>query len=236
MSLLTLIQTVYQEVGIGQTQPNAVITSTDANVLQLLALANTTGESLMKRYQWQELITYASFTTSGALNVGTITSCFGSDYDRMVNQTFWDTNTRLPIDGPVTIQQYQNDQAGMVAGPPYYFLFIGSQVFLGPTAIATGHVCTAYYMSQNWCESSTGTGQSSFQNDSDVTVIPQRLFKLDLIWRWKMAKGLSYAEDLKTAEQQIEQAIGGNAAARILYLGGSNRVYPTNIPEGNWPG
>lgn len=224
------------EVGIGNTQPNAVITSTDANVLQLLALADSTGRELMKRYQWQELTNFASFTTAGSIDVGTVTSCFGSGYDRIVNQTFWDTATRLPIGGPGTMQQWQNDQAGMVAGPPYYFVIFGNRVKIGPTAVATGHLCTLYTVSGNWCASSTGTGQDEFIDDTDETVIPQALFKLSLIWRWKRAKGLSYAEEMATAEAQIEAQIGGNRSAAILYLGGSNRVYPANIPEGFWPG
>jgi len=236
MALLDLIQDVFNEVGISQTQPNAVVTSTDAQVLQLLAIANSTGRQLMKRYEWQELTKYASFVTGGSVDVGTITSCFGSDFDRIVNQTFWDTSARLPIAGPRTMQQWQTDQAGAAAGPPYYFVVFGGRVKIGPTAVASGHTMSAYYISGNWCTDASGTGQTAFAADTDLCVIPQELFKLSLIWRWKQAKGLSYAEDMATAENQIETQIGGNRGAAVLYLGGSNQIYPTNIPEGYWPG
>lgn len=235
MALLDLITDVFAEVGISQTAPNAVVTSTDAQVLQLLALANSCGRQLMKRYEWQELTNYASFVTGGSIDVGTITGCFGAGFDRIINQTLWDTNTRLPI-GTRTIQQWQNDQAGAVAGPPYYYVMFGNRVKIGPTAVASGHTITAYYISGNWCQSAAGVGQSTFAADDDTTVIPQELFKLSLIWMWKKSKGLSYAEDMATAESQIETQIGGNRGASVLYLGGSNRVYPENIPEGYWPG
>lgn len=235
MSLLTLIQDVFMEVGIAQTKPNAVITSTDGNVLQLLALANTTGEALMKRYQWQELTVETTFTATGTIAQGSISAVLGADYDRMVPQTFWDRSQRIPIDGPVTTQQFQADRSNLVAGPPYYFFIFGNQVYIGPTALNAGDTCSAFYISKNWCASATGTGQTAFAADDDVTLIPERLFRLDLIWRWKRAKGLSYGEDLATAEEQIETAIGGNKPARVLYFGGRNILYPTNIPEGYWP-
>lgn len=235
MSLLTLVQDVFMEVGIAQTRPNAVITSTDANVLQLLALANTTGEALMKRYAWQELMVNSTFTATGTIAQGSVGFVFGADYDRLVPQTFWDRSQRIPIDGPVTTQQFQADQSNLVAGPPYYFFIFGNQVCIGPTALNAGDTCSVFYISQDWCQSSAGVNQSSFQADDDVTRIPERLFRLDLIWRWKRAKGLSYAEELATAEEQIETAIGGNRSARVLYFGGRNILYPTNIPEGYWP-
>ncbi len=143
---------------------------------------------------------------------------------------------RQPIDGPVTIQQFQANQSNNVVGPPYYFFIYGSRFKIGPTAIAATDYCTCFFISKYWCQSGLGAGQSAFAADDDETVIPQELFKLDLIWRWKQKNGLSYAEDLQTAEEQIQTYIGQNVPARVLFLGGRNVYYPANIPEGFWPG
>lgn len=235
MSLLTLMQDTVNSIGLPS--PTVVMTSADQNIVTLLALANTSGRALMKRYEWQELMTFSgTIMTAGSIDIGSITTIFGSSFDRVVNQTFWDTSSRLPIDGPPTIQQWQQYQASNVVGPPYQFIVIGGRLKVGPTAIASGHVLTAYMISRNWCQSSGGTGQFSFAADTDTTVIPEELFKLDLIWRWKQKNGLSYAEDLQTAETSIETYIGQNTPARILFLGGRNILYPANIPEGYWPG
>lgn len=235
MSLLTLMQDTASSMGI--TPPSQVVSSTDNNIVTLLALANTSGAALMKRYEWQELMTFSgTILTAGSIDIGDIATIFGTGFDRIVNQTFWDTSSRLPIDGPPTIQQWQQYQASNVVGPPYQFIIIGGRIKVGPTAIATNHVLTCYYITKNWCQSAGGTGQSAFAADTDTTVIPQELFKLDLIWRWKQKNGLSYAEDMQTAEMSIETYIGQNVPARVLFLGGRNILYPANIPEGYWPG
>lgn len=235
MSLLTLIQTTAQLCKL--TVPTVVETSTDTNILLLLALANESGKALAKRYDWQEL-TYFTNTilAGGSIDIGSITTCFGSQFDRVVNQTFWDISTRLPIDGPTTMQQWQQYQASNVVGPPYQFIVFSNRLKVGPTALASGDALTAYCISKYWCQSAGGTGQTSFAADSDIVNIPEDLFSLDIRWRFKSANGLSYGEDLQTAEQQIETYIGQNTPSKVLFLGGRNIFYNTNIPEGFWPG
>lgn len=234
MSLLTLMQNVSNQLSLPE--PTVVTTSTDQNIVTLLALANTAGKALMKRYEWQELMSFSgTITSTGSIDIGSIATIFGGGFDRIVNQTFWDTSSRLPIEGPPTIQQWQQYQASNVVGPPYQFIIYGNRLRIGPTALAADHVLTCYFISQYWCTSSTGTGQTAFAADTDLCVIPEELFALDLIWRWRQRKGLSYSEDMQTAEQQIETYIGQNTPSRILFLGGRNILYPANIPEGYWP-
>lgn len=236
MSLLTLIQDVANSVGI--TSPSAnVTTSVDANIITLLALANSSGREMAKAYEWQELRTFSgTILTAGTIDQGTITSIFGASFDRLTNQTFWDTSARQPIDGPITIQQWQQTQAANVVGPPYSFIVTGNHVLIGPTAIASGHILTCYFQSKYWCQSAVGAGQVSWSADTDTGVIPEELLKLDLVWRWKQKNGLAYAEDMETAQRQFDTYTAQNTPARILFLGGRNVAYSANIPEGYWPG
>ena len=71
MSLLTLIQGAASLCKV--TVPTVVTTSTDKNVILLLALANEAGPQLMKRYEWQELTNFSgTIATGGTLAVGTV--------------------------------------------------------------------------------------------------------------------------------------------------------------------
>lgn len=235
MSLLTIIQDVANSVGI--TSPSVVVTATDTNILTLLSLANRSGKEMAKAYEWQELRTYSgTITTTGTIAQGTIQAQFGAGFDRISNQTLWDTSSRLPIDGPVTIQQWQQYLASNVVGPPYQFIFTGNQFLIGPTAIAAGHVLTCFFQSKYWCQSAAGAGQVAWTADTDTGVIPEELLTLDLIWRWKQKNGLAYAEDMETAQRQFDTYTAQNTPARVLFLGGRNILYPANIPEGYWPG
>ncbi len=235
MSLLTLIQDTANAVGI--TSPATVIGNADANILTLLALAQSSGKEMAKAYEWQELTTFSgNIVSTGTIDQGTVLSNFGASFDRIVNQTFWDTSSRLPIDGPTTIQQWQQYQASNVVGPPYQFIITGGHLYIGPTAIAAGHNLTAYFMSKYWCQSAALAGQVSWLADTDTAIIPEELLKLDLIWRFKQKNGLAYAEDMETAQREFDVYTAQNTPARVLFLGGRNILYPANIPEGYWPG
>jgi hypothetical protein len=235
MSLLTLIQDVSKMIGLSS--PTAVTTSADQRVLELLVMANVSGEDLSTRYEWQELTRTATWASSGTIAQGTITSgTIASDFGRFIDDTFWDRSLRQPIVGPVTAQEWQADLSNAIVSPPYKFIVQNNILSIGPTPITAGNTLAFNYITKNWCASSTGTGQSAFAADDDETLIPQRLFRLDLIWRWKSSKGLAYAEDLENAEREIDKHIGANGGRRVLFIGGAPiQYFAGNIPAGDWP-
>ena len=225
MALLDLIQDVSQTMGM--TKPTAVMSSADTD---------TTGQELTRRYGWQELVQEASFTATGTIDQGYLSGSIATDFGYFVDQTFWDRSLRQPILGPVSRQEWQSDMSWAVVSPPYKFVLQGDKLLVGPTALPAGDTLVFNYLSKNWCESAGGTGQSSFAADTDVCIIPQELFKLSLIWRWKQSKGLAYAEDLESAEEQIDRFTGQDSGRRVLFIGGSGVYYlAENIPAGDWP-
>lgn len=71
-AMLSLIQQVCNELGISS--PNAVASSTDQNVIQLLALMNRVGNNLVHEFEWNKLSTEYRFTTQYSTLTGTTTS------------------------------------------------------------------------------------------------------------------------------------------------------------------
>jgi hypothetical protein len=236
MSLLTLIQDASKAIGLES--PAAVVTSQDKRVLELLVLANDVGDELMTRYEWQELTRTAQFSCTGTIAQGTIsTSTIAVGFNRFVDSTFWNTSTREQIASGVTLQEWRADLASGIVAPPYKSIIINNVLYVGPVSPAAGNNLTFDYITQYWCQSSGGTQQSAFAADSDTVLIPERLFKLSLIWRWKQSKSLAYSEDMETAEQAIERYIGQNVGRRMLFIGGAPIYYfPANVPAGDWPG
>lgn len=234
MSLLTIIQDVSRSLGVPA--PTTVVTSRDTRVLELFVLSNTTGNELTRRYFWQELTREAQFLASGSIDMGSLAGSIATDFGYFVDQTFWDRDLRQAIIGPVTAQEWQSDRSWAVVGPPYRFIVQAGRLLVGPTALTAGHTMVFNYITKNWCESAAGTGQAAFSADTDVARIPDELFKLELIWRWKQSKGLAYAEDLETAEEQIDRYTGQNAGRRVLFIGGQGIYYlAENVPAGDWP-
>jgi hypothetical protein len=234
MSLLTLIQGTSKLIGLPS--PQVVVASADTRILELLSIANSVGDELARDYQWQELTKTALWSATGSIDQGSLLGSIATDFGYFINQTFWDRDLRQQILGPTTSQQWQADLSFAVVSPPYRFIMESGRLLIGPTALTAGHTLVFNYVTKNWCQSSTGTPQSAFAADTDTTLIPEELFKLTLIWRWKSAKGLAYAEDMQTAEKQIQTYTGQNKGNDVLYLGGSPVVYfSENVPLGNWP-
>lgn len=233
MSLLTIVQDSCYVIGI--TAPTAVVTSSDATILELLAMANRVGNELSRRYEWQELTKQASWSATGSIDQGYLTS-IDTSFGRFIDQTMWDRTLRQNIIGPVTAQEWQSDLSWAVVSPPYKFIVQSGKLQVGPTAITAAHTMVFNFISKYWCQSSVGAGQSAFAADTDTAIIPEELFTLSLIWRWKQAKGLAYAEDMESAEEQIERYMGQSGGRRVLFVGGSGIYYlGENVPAGDWP-
>lgn len=82
-------------------------------------------------------------------------------------------------------------------------------------------------------------GYSAFQADTDITILPQKIVELGVIWRWKRANGFAYTDDERTWQDAVGRLEGRQGGAPQLSL--SRRVYspligPWQVQDGNFPG
>lgn len=71
----TLLETVDQVCGeLGLAMPNAVVSSNDAQIIQMFRLLNAEGLKLVRDYEWQQLSSNHIFTTSSITTTGDTTS------------------------------------------------------------------------------------------------------------------------------------------------------------------
>jgi hypothetical protein len=235
MSLLTLIQQTCRAPGVNLPRPNAVATSTNDTVLQLLELANEEGVELSRRGEWQALRRTASFT-SVATNIQTSLATAAPFFDYMINDSFWDQTLRRPLFGPLTVQEYQQQVSMFSIGPWYQYIILDGDIVFVP-APSAGDTCSFAYMTTAWCTDSTGASpQTAFTADADVSLLDEQIMKLGIIWRWKQGKGLDYAEDYAKYERMLEQALGRDASKPVLNAGGvTYDVMPAIlVPAGSW--
>ena len=79
------------------------------------------------------------------------------------------------------------------------------------------------------------TYKQYFTLDTDTTLLPEDLVIQGLRWRWKKEKGLDYAEDFRTYEMQVKDAIGRDGGKPTLHLDGSESGKPgVFVPAGSW--
>lgn len=233
MTLLSIIQTLCSRLAI--VQPTVVVGSTDQQVIQLLGLANEEGQDLAARGRWEKLQNESTFTTVATESQGAMTTLAGADFGWICDDTIWNRSQNRPI-LPVDPIRWQQMKAASVTGP-YTSMRIRGGEFLAYPLMTAGQTVAFEWISKNWCESSGGTGQSEWAADTDVPIVPGDLMTLGLIWRWKQAKGLTYAEDFATYERQVTDAMTRDGIKPQLNMGGGNGTRFLNrssVIDGNW--
>ena len=234
MTLLTIAQDAADLVGIPR--PNQVFGSTDIGVRQLLALAQTEGRQLSRRYRWQGLMREATITTLAAEDQGALTTLApGIRY--LENHTAWDRSNTEPIGGPLEPGEWQALKAFTVTGPYNDFRIRDGQFLMIP-APGAGEDIRLEYLSSYWCQSSGGTDQSAWAADSDTGVLSEEVMTAGLRYRFLRAKGMDYAEEMREYEEMVAYEMSGDGGKRVAYADYSSyseACWPTaRAPIGSW--
>jgi len=188
---------------------------------------------------------YGTYSTGGKSRLvqasqGTISTIISAgDFDasavRITNETMWNRTQRRPVFGPLTARAYQALQASPVTGPFDQYRFRGNELIFDPAP--TGFETIAFeYISNHWGQSSGGTTQDAWAADTDIGRISEKIMATGIIWRWKQAKGLAYAEDYNKYERRVADAVAREATKPVLDLAGGLAEYQPGlfVPQGNW--
>lgn len=229
MTALTIVQNAAGRLGI--TQPQAVFSSTDDQVIQLRSLMNEEGLALTRDpdMSWTVLMTQKTFTTSATeVQTGAVPTDFGW----YLNDTMWNRTTMIKIAGPTMPEEWQAYKAIQVLSlPAAIFRFRGGDILMYPTQTA-GQTVAYEYSSTYWVSGS----KTVMTADTDTALISEEVITLGLIWRFLKAKGADYSEQYRTYQLAKQSAVGRDGGKRKVYLGGGVRnPWNANIPEGGWP-
>ena len=239
MSLLSLIEDAADIIGVDK--PSSVIDSADATAVQMLALAKLGGKQLAKRGKgiggWAVLQTEHTFDTVA----DQAEYALPSDFDFFVQDTLWDRNNFWKLRGPLDAGRWQIYKSGIISSGPRRRVRIkpsaSSNVkafFVDPTPGDSGETLVYEYVSTFWCQSAGGTGKAAWTADTDTGILDEYLMLLDLIWRFKAAKGLEYGEDFRQFELELQQALGRDGGRPTLNLRGSESyrfIEHANLPD-----
>lgn len=216
LSVLQIVQTACKRIGI--LAPTLAIGSSDQQIIQLVALCEEEGQELSARYAWQGLQTEALFTTVAA-QVQTTLATTAPGFNYIVNNTIWNRTLRRPVYGPTSEQDWQQKKAIQINGPFNSFRIISDVINFYPIPVA-GQVCAFEYISRNWVNSGA-TSSPSWLTDADTPKLNDQLLIMGLIWRWKAAKGLDYAEDFAKYERRVIDSMGRDAGKPMLNMDGA---------------
>jgi hypothetical protein len=134
-------------------------------------------------------------------------------------------------------RDWQAMKAVTTMGPRYRFRIRGGRLIVNPSPPA-GDSWYFEYVSKNWILGADGTTYKQyFTLDTDEILLPEDLVLMGLRWRWKKEKGFDYAEDFRTYETQVKDALGHDGGKPVLFMDDCSRGARPGVfvPDGDWP-
>lgn len=212
MSLLTLLQDVADIVQIDR--PTSVVAATDPTTRQLKAFAQEIGDELARSFDWRKLKVSANIVGDGSTEFWDLPS----DFDRQASgDVLWlQSAPFIPLSGPLSDQDFIAMKAAPTRPIRPIWRYFGDQMQLWPVLSDT-QVCLLEYRTSHWIISEDGaTLRSKWSADSDEMVVPERIVKLGMVYRWRSAKKLDCAQEFATYQLEAEKARKADAGSRTL--------------------
>lgn len=177
--------------------------------------------------------------TAVSMQFGQIAYSLPSDFKFFLSATQWDRNFRWQMLGPLSAQEWQTIVSGISpVGPRLRFRVMGNplQMWIQPTPGQSQTDTIAFeYISSAWCQSAGGTLQTAWTLDTDTYLWDEDLLTLGIIWRFKRAKGLDYAEERRMYDDRVSAQMarsGGNRSLPLNASAGGIRLISNNqIPD-----
>ena len=219
MTLLTIAQSILKETKSGSV-PTTIIGNVEDVAKQMLQVMTVSITELARSYDWQELQKEKTFNTVAA----TVGYNLPTDFDRFINNTFWNETNNEKVVGPVTPEEYRilkTDNAGAVND---YFRIRAGQVLIYPIPSSIESMIYEY-VSNLVVLSSSSVGQSQWLADTDVPAIDAHMVRLDATWRWLKNQGRPYAEEQKLANSAVAERARINGARRTIRHHSSSDEY-----------
>lgn len=162
-----------------------------------------------------------------------------NDFAYFQQLTWWDRTYRWQLFGPLTAQEWQVLKSGLSpVGPRRFFRIMGNKFYIHPAPSVSGSTLVFEYFSNAWCQSNTAVAQNTWLADTDYFSMDDDAFIMGLKWRFKAAKGLDYAQELKDYTTVCDRLIarnGGNkdlrtnVQAKDVYLLNYNNIPDTGF-------
>lgn len=228
--LTDIIKDAAESVGVPYTAD--VVSSSDLTMRQMLALANIELKSLLRRHQWSVLITETTFVSVAAESQGALTD-LAPGFQYLVNETIYDRTRQRKIHGPLTSEEWQILKSSNAVGPFQNYRIQSGDLYFYPE-ISAGNTVALEYMSKYPISLAAGGTKEKFTLNDDSALLDEWLVTLGVIWRFLRAKGLDFAEEFRTYEIEVNNAIARDGGRKTLRLESEEMKPGIFVPEGNW--
>lgn len=211
--------------------PQAVVSSQDVNVTQILAFVRATCDDLLKERDWQVLIKRVQFPTVANQQAYS----YPTDLKRWISASFYDVNNRWQMSGPLTATEWEQLLVSNLSTSPFqrYRVFGGMlQLYPVPTSNAFNFVYE--YVSNSYVQNGAGNQVTDFTQDSDICLFDHRLVIYGAKVKFLASKGLDTTAALVDYTRALDAEKGSDIPGRRLTLGGGGGIAllsSLNVPD-----
>lgn len=212
---------------IGMRDISALVGSVDAYARAMLVLLNRSGNTLARMRNtwgggWAALTREHRFRTIA----GEEEYQFPDDFQAIADGTVWDRSTYREARGPLSPQEWQQVRSGLIESnqiTPNYRIRRGSN--RGRRAFAVDPVpevsedMVLEYISDAWVVDADGGFANKVTADTDGFIYDADLIEMDIVWRFKQSRGLSFAAELAEFEIERDRRFAEDAGVRALVIG-----------------
>ena len=201
---------------VGLELPDAVFGSTHRTSVELAYLANECASSIQEEADWRALTRNLTLTGDGVA----ITHRLPDDFARFrLDAQFLSTGNGW------NLQRSASPEAILAAEYHHVPAFggawgiLGDEIIVRP-ALADGLTAAGIYQSKFVVRRANGDAAERFISDDDTFILPERLLRLCMIWRWKANKGLPYPQDFETYELALRNARANDGGREVIAIAG----------------
>ena len=205
--------------------------STDPLFVQMKYLLNNAGQELLELYEWPVLRASHTIVTDSGSYPDQIYP-LPDDYAYMIDQTGWDRDANLPLQGPMTPQQWTYLEGRDLASGTIYASFRlanGDIMLYPPEGIADGRTITFEYIMRTWGLTGSFPTQDpvdELQTGEDVILYEPILIKRYLKMKFQAAKGFDTSVAVQEFTQAMDTWTGRSKGGKVLNASGARRGFP----------
>lgn len=221
MSILSVCQEA--SVVLSQDNPSSLFSNTDKFAQEMRVLAYEAARDIATACDWQTLTTLQTMTGDGTKTAFDLPS----NYDRMpIKARVMTSQFAEPLIMASDLDEWLELQLFAFTAFPGYYIILGGQMQFMP-ALSSGIAAKFFYQRNTIVKGQDGTLKTAFTADDDTFILPERLLKLSLIWRWRAQKRYEYAEDMSNYEIALSEEATKDKGSRVIAKGG--RYLPRNV-------
>ena len=215
--------------------PENAFQSTDDAARQMTVLLSSVGRQLTKLYDWEalqkEYVIVTAENDTGKYDLP-------NDFDRMINQTGWSRDQRVPLPGSVNAQTWQYLKGRNLVSSTIYMIFrnVDRQFWVypqPPDAPVPYPLTIAFeYMSRNWVIEADTVGSANevyadkVKASGDLILFDPILISRFLKLRFREARGMETQGAQNEFLQMFTQTTGQDVAGERLNVAGMGQPYP----------